>query len=82
MVSSVITIKTSILTAGIKNYKSLIKRKKLNEIVLLAKTKLNTVKVLSSKAWIDSNIHHDKFVLKNDMKNDDMKEEIKNSNKK
>ena len=52
VVSSVITIKTSIITAGIKNYKSIIKKKKLSEIVLLAKT-LNTVNVLSSKALID-----------------------------
>ena len=82
VVSSVITIKTSIITAGIKNYKSIIKKKELNEIVLSAKTKLNIVKVISSKALIDSNINHDKFVLKNDMKNDDIKKEIKNSNKK
>ena len=80
--SFVITIKTSIITAGIKKYKSIIKKKKYNEILLLAKTKLNTVEVLISKALIDSNIRHEKFVLANNMKNEDMKEEIKNSNKK
>ena len=63
-------------------YKSIIKKKKHNEILLLAKTKLNTVEVLISKALIDSNIRHDKFLLANNMKNEDMKEEIKNSNKK
>ena len=41
--SSVITIKTSIITAGIIKYKSTIKKKKHNEIILLAKTKLHTV---------------------------------------
>ena len=81
--SFVITIKTSIITALIKKYKSIIKiKKKNNEILLLAKTKLNTVEVLISKALIDLNIHQYKFVLVNNMKNDDMKEEIKNSDKK
>ena len=46
---------------------------------MLVKTKLNTVEVLISKAMIDSNIRYDKFVLVNNMKNDDTKEEIKNS---
>ena len=81
--SFVITIKTSIITALIKKYKSIIKiKKKNNEILLLAKTKLNTVEALISKALIDLNIHQYKFVLVNNMKNDDMKEEIKNSDKK
>ena len=79
--SFVITIKTSIITALIKKYKSIIKKKN-NEILLLAKTKLNTVEVLISKALTDLNIHQYKFVLVNNMKNDDMKEEIKNSDKK
>ena len=34
-------------------------------MVLLEKTKLNTVKVLISKALIDSNINHDEFVTVN-----------------
>ena len=80
--SFVITRKTSIITAGNIKYKSMIKKKKHNEILLLAKTKLNTVEVLISKALIDSNIRHDKFLLANNMKNEDTKEEIKNSNKK
>ena len=79
--SFVITIKTSIITALIKKYKSIIKKKN-NEILLLPKTNLNTVEVLISKALIDLNIHQYKFVLVNNMKNDDMKEEIKNSDKK
>ena len=46
------------ITAGIKTYKSIIKKKKKkhDEIVLLAKNKLNTKGILISKALIDSNI--------------------------
>ena len=40
------------------------------------------MQVLISKALIDSNIGHDKFVLVNNVKNDKIKEEIKNSNEK
>ena len=49
---------------------------------MLAKSKLNTIKVLLPKALIDPNISHDEFVLiKNVLKEyDDKKEEIKNSN--
>ena len=47
---------------------------------MLAKTKLNNIKILISKCLIDSNIIHDEFVLKNNvLKNyDEMKKEIKN----
>ena len=47
----------------------------------LAKSTLNSTEVLISKAFIDSNISHDEFVLKNIILKDfyDMKEEIKNS---
>ena len=47
---------------------------------MLAKSKLNSIEVLISKALIDSNISHDKFVLVNNMlkEYDDMKQEIKN----
>ena len=37
--------------------------KKHNKIVLLAKSKLNTLAVLISKALIESNISHDEFVV-------------------
>ena len=42
------------ITVGIKKYKSIIKKKKkkYDKIVLLAKTKLNRVEVLISKALI------------------------------
>ena len=58
------------------------KRKKHDKIVLLAKTKLNTMGVLISKALIDLIISHDEFVSVNNMlkEYDDMKEKIKNSN--
>ena len=47
---------------------------------MLAKTKLNNIKILISKSLIDSNIIHDEFVLKNNVlkKYDEMKKEIKN----
>ena len=56
-------------TALIKKCKSIIKKKKKkhDEIVLLAKTKLNSVEVLMYKALIDSNISHDEFVSVNNV---------------
>ena len=50
-----------IKSTGIKKYKSIIKRKKQKQdiIVLLAKAKLNNIEVLISKALIYSNISHD-----------------------
>ena len=54
------------ITAGIKKYKPMIKKKKKHDkIVLLGKDKLNNNKVLISKALIGSYISHDKFVLVN-----------------
>ena len=49
---------------------------------MLAKSKLNSIEVLISKALIDSNISHDEFVLINNVLNEfyDIIEEIKNSN--
>ena len=45
--SSAITIKISVITAGIKKYKLVIKKKgKHIKIVLIAKNKLNTIEVL------------------------------------
>ena len=48
---SVVGIKISAITAGIKKYKSIIKtkEKKDNKIVLLGKNKLNTTEVLPSR---------------------------------
>ena len=81
--SSIIRLKTCVITAGIKNHKSIIKKKKKkhDKIVLLAKSKLNSTEVLISNVLIDSNISHDEFVLTNNVLKQfyDMKEEIKNS---
>ena len=41
------------------------KKKKHDKIVFLAKSKLNKIEVLSSKALIDSVTSHDEFVLIN-----------------
>ena len=52
-----------------KNYKSRIKKKKKkhDKIVLLAKTKLNTIEVLISKALIELNISRDEFASVNNV---------------
>ena len=62
--SSAKELKICAITAGIKKYKSIIKKKKKkhDKIVLLAKSKWNTMKVLISKALINSVISHDEFV--------------------
>ena len=54
--SSTVGIKICAITAGIKKYKSIIKKKKKkhDEIVLLGKGKLNTIEVLISKALMNS----------------------------
>ena len=59
--SFVIGSKISVITPGIKKYKSIIKKKgkRHDKIALLAKYKLNSIQVLISKALIDSNISHD-----------------------
>ena len=80
--SFAIGLKICAITAGIRNYKSIIKKekKKHDKIVLLAKSKLNSRDVLISRALIDSIINHDEIVLINNTQKeyDKMKEEIKN----
>ena len=55
-------------------------KKKHDKIVLLAKSKLNSIEVLVTNVLIDSNIFHGEFILINNVlkEYDDMKEEIKN----
>ena len=67
--SSTIWLEICVITAGIKKYKLIIKKKKKkhDQIVLLAKTKLSSIELLVSKALIDSNISDDEFVLVNDV---------------
>ena len=75
-------LKISATISGIKEYSSIIKKKKNKhgKIVLLAKSKLNSIKVLIFKALIDSVISHYEFVLINYVLKEyhKMKEEIKN----
>ena len=53
-----IGLKLCAITAGTKKYRSIVKKKKKkhDNIVLLAKSKLNKIEVLISKALIDLNI--------------------------
>ena len=79
--SSTIGLKICLITAVIKNYKSMnIKNKKKPDKIKL----LNSIEILISKSLIHSNIIHDEFVLINNVLKIfyDMKEEIKNSNNK
>ena len=64
---AVVSLKIYIITAGIKKYKSIIKKKKkkYNKILLLAK--LNTMQVLIFWVLIDSYISHDEFVSINNV---------------
>ena len=72
--SSEIRLKICAITIGIKNYKSIIKKKKKK------KTSWNTIKVLISKVLINSCISHNEFVSVNNVLTEynDMKEAIKN----
>ena len=83
MRSSAVGLKICVIPVGIKRYKSIIKKMRIkhDKIVLLAKTKLDTIKVLISKVLIDSNINYDKCFSVNKMLREynEMKEKIKNS---
>ena len=80
--SSAAGLKICAIAAGIKKYKSIIKKKKKkhDKTVLLATSKLNSIEALISKALINSVISHDEFVLINNVLKEynKMKEEIKN----
>ena len=67
--SSAIGLKMCAIIEAIKNYKSIIKKKKNknNKIVLLAKSKLNSIELLVSKALIDSVMTHNECVLINNV---------------
>ena len=75
-------LKVCAITAEIKKYKSIIKRKKKkhDKLVFLAKSKLNRIEFLISKSLIDSSITHDEFFFKNIVLKEynKMNEEIKN----
>ena len=54
-------------------------KKRHDKIVLLAKSKLNSIEILTSMVLIDSDVSHDEFILINNVlkEYDEMKEEIK-----
>ena len=60
--SSVLGLKICTIAPGIKKYNSIITKKKHDKIVLLARSKLNSIEVL-----IDSDISHGKFGLINNV---------------
>ena len=74
-------IKHFVKAAGTEKYKSIFKKKKKkhDEIVLLVKSKLNSIEILISKDLINSVINHDEFILINNVikEYNKMKEEIK-----
>ena len=83
--SSAVGLKICAITAGIKKYKLIIKKKKKkhDKIILLAKAKLNSIEVLISKALIKALIQllvmMSLFLINNVLKEyNEMKEEIKN----
>ena len=84
--SSAMRLKICVITAGIKKYKSIIKKKKKkhDKVLSLAKSKLNSKELSISKALIGSDISHNEFVLINNVpkESDYIKEKIKNSNDK
>ena len=79
-------LKICLITTWIKKYKSITKKKKEkhDKILPLAKSKLNSVEVLISEVFIDSDITHNEFVLINNVPKEinDIKEEVRNSNEK
>ena len=62
---SAIGLKICVITAAIKKYKSINKKKKKkhDKIMLWEKSKLNRIEVSVSKALTDSVINYDEFVL-------------------
>ena len=67
--SSTVGLKICAITAGIKKYKWIIKRKckKHDKIVLFGKSKLDTVEVLISKSLINWYISYDEFFSVNNV---------------
>ena len=80
--SSAIGLKVCAMPVRIKKYEPTNKKKKRKhgKMLLLAKSKLNSIEVLISKALIDSVIGHDELdLIINVLKEyDEMKEDIKN----
>ena len=66
---SAIGVKFCAIAAWIKKYKLILKKKKNkhDKIVLLAKSKWNSITFLISKTLIDSKFSHDDFILINNV---------------
>ena len=75
-------LKICAIATGVRKYKSIMKKKekKHDKIVKATKCSLSDIKVLISKAFIDSIISHDEFILINNVlkEYDDMKEKLRN----
>ena len=75
-------IKNLSIAAVIKKYRLIIKKKKKkhDKRILLARSKLNIIKLFISEALFDSNCSHDEFTLINNVLKEygDMKQEIQN----
>ena len=69
IMSSATWLNICAIETGIKKYKSIIKKnkKKHEKILFLAKSKLSSIKVLTSKTLTKSIISHDVFVLINNV---------------
>ena len=80
--SSAVGLKICVIATEIKKNNLIIKKKKKkhDKIVLLAKSKLNSIEILIYKAVINSVISHDEFFLINNVLKEynEMKKEIKN----
>ena len=74
------------LTTGIKKLLSITrnKKKKHDKILMLAKSKLNSIETLISQALIDMEISHEEFItiLKEKDKYEKMKENLRSENEK
>ena len=69
LTSSAVWLKICAMTARIKKYKSIIKKKNNQhfKVVLLAKTELSAINILISNALIDSYINYKEFVSTNNV---------------
>ena len=76
----------SLTTGVVKNLLSITrnKNKKHNKILMLAKSKLNSIEILVSQGFIDMEITHEKFItiLKEKNKYEIMKKKLRNLNEK
>ena len=84
--SASLTLLFSLTTGIVKKLSNITrkKKKKHDKVLMLAKSKLNSIEILISQALIDKKISHEKFVtiLKEKDKNEKMKENLRSENKK